>query len=251
MVALVVSASAAALLGLVGWLPTVLGRDIGVRDVTPGLLTVAPAATGVATLGDGRTIALYPSGFRVALDGAAMADTVSHGAPVSAVVGAVHATNGQWRETAQTSLDNVRIDSLDLTARVATYTGTVYGQGGRSLPLTITARLVGNWVQLNVSVPGADAIVIHLASEPATTGLPPLLPDRGLRLRAWWLASGPGTNSPAFTSALATGVTILPPGVATAVDLRSSGRLDIHVWAARAGITVSGTPRSRWQTSQA
>ncbi len=250
MVALVLSASAAALLGLAGWLPSVLGRDIGVRDVTPGLLTVAPSAQGVATLGQGRTVSLYASGFRVALDGAAMADTVSHGAPVSALLGRVHSVDGHWREEVDTSLDNVHIDRLDLTAQVATYTGTVYRAGGPSLPLTVAVRLTGGWIEFGVSVPGADAVVFHLASQPGIVGQAPLLPGRSLRLRAWWLATGSGVQAPAFTTARAVGITVQPDGIARAVDLRSSGRIAVHVWVSRASLLVSGTPRSRWQTSR-
>ena len=249
MVALVLSASAAAVLGLAGWLPSVLGRDIGVRDVTPGLLTVAPAAQGVATLGQGRTVALYDSGFRLALNGAAMADTVSHGAPVSALVGGAHAVDSHWREAIETSLDNVRVDRLDLTAQVATYTGSVYRAGGPSLPLTIAVRLTGGWIQFDVSIPGADAVVVHLASQPGVVGQPPLLPDRSLRGRAWWLSIGSGAQAPAFTTARAVGVTVRPADIPCAVDLRSSGRVGIHVWSSRASLVVSGTPRSRWQTS--
>ena len=97
MVALVVSLIAAMALGLTSWVPRVLARDIGVADVEPGLLQVAQGARGVQSLGAGLSVALYDSGFRLARGSTVLADTVTRGAPVTAVTGTLDEVNDELR----------------------------------------------------------------------------------------------------------------------------------------------------------
>ena len=50
-------------------------------------------------------------------------------------------------------------------------------------------------------------------------------------------------DQPAFTWVLGTDVSIGPVQVPRAVDLRQDGRIAVHVWAPRAVVTVTDTPR--------
>src|SRR5690606_35629196 len=104
MVALVVSVTAVAALGLTGWLPTVLRTDIGLAKVDPGLLTVDESARGIATLGRGYTVAAYQSGFRVSASSGALIDTITRGSPVSAVIGELGERGGHPLEYVEASL---------------------------------------------------------------------------------------------------------------------------------------------------
>ena len=87
-----------------------------------------------------------------------------------------------------------------------------------------------------------SAVVIHLDWRPATTGIAPALPERNLRQRAWWV-DPTVVEQPAFTWVLGTDVSIGPVQVPRAVDLRQDGRIAVHVWAPRAVVTVTDTPR--------
>lgn len=237
--ALVVSLVALAALGVTGRLPGWLGRDAGLADVPPGLLTVDDRAKGIATLGGGITVSLYESGLRLSSGDSILAETVIQGGLVSAVEGRLTTTRGV-REHVEHHLDNVHISELLFLPGRATYLGQV-SDGTRSLPLTIRIELGGPVVRLGFTVPGADALVVHLHREPATYGIAPALPAKNLRREAFWLRPATAQAQPAFTSVLGTSVGVGPDRVRRGLDLRSSGRTDVHVWADDAVLTVSSS----------
>ncbi len=246
MVALVVSVSAAAALGLSGWLPVVLRTDIGIADVAPGLLIVDESARGIATLGRGYTVAAYQSGFRVSASSGTLVDTITRGSPVSAVIGELGERDDHPVEDVEATLDHVRIDEVRIEPGRAAYLGEVYGEvdgDARTMPLRLTFLLTTAGVHVTAHVQGADAVVVHLDTMPATTGLPPALPDRNLRLKGWWVVPMAGEQR-ALTSARRAVVGIGPSVRPRGVDLRPDGRLDVHAWSNRATLTLSGVPRS-------
>lgn len=245
MVALVVSVAAAAALGLSAWLPGVLRTDIGLVDVAPGLLTVDASARGIATLGRGYTVGAYQSGFRVSAASGTLVDTITRGSPVSAVVGEVEDRDDHPVEHVEASLDHVRIDEVRIEPGRAAYLGEVYGEVDgepRTMPLRLTFLLTTAGVHVTAHVQGADAVVVHLDTMPATTGLPPALPDRNLRTRGWWVVPL-GGELRAFATARQAVVGIGPAIRTRGLDLRPDGRLDVHVWSNRATLTLSGVPR--------
>lgn len=250
MVALVLSLSALAVLGLVTRLPGWLGQGPGLEDVTPGLLVVEPQARGIATLGGGVTAALYPSGLRLSRGSDILAESVVSGSPVTAVFGSV---SGRGEETAEGTgrgtqesiegrLGNVRIRELLFLPGRATYLGEVFDDQ-RSLPLTIRIELAGPVIRIGFSVVGADGLVLHLDHRPATTGIEPALPPRNLRKDAFWIRPGTPAEAPAFTSLLGTDVSVGPQGAVRGVDVRHLGRVDLHVWSDSAMLTVSSRAR--------
>jgi len=241
MVALVVSLLAALSLGLTSWVPRILERDIGVADVAPGLLEVAQDARGVQSLGAGLSVALYDSGFRLARSSRVLADTVTRGAPVTAMMGSIEEFDGHPRERVTSTLMNVRIDAVRRVKDIVRYSGVVHDDT-RSLPLRIDFQPIDGRIRMDAAVPGADAVAIHLDWRPATTGIAPALPERNLRQRAYWV-DPTVVEQPAFTWVLGTDVSIAPVQVPRAVDLRQDGRIAVHVWAPRAVITVTDTPR--------
>lgn len=241
MVLLVVSLTAALGLGLTSWVPKFLQRDIGVADVAPGLLEVAQNARGVQSLGAGLSVALYDSGFRLARGSTVLADTVTRGAPVTAVLGSLDEVNGHSREDVTSTLMHVRIDAVRRVKDTVRYNGVVH-DATRSLPLRIDFQPIDGRIRMDAAVPGADAVAIHLDWRPATTGLAPSLPERNLRERAYWV-DPTVVEQPAFTWVLGTDVSIGPVQVPRAVDLRQDGRIAVHVWAPRAVVTVTDTPR--------
>ncbi|KGN36665.1 hypothetical protein N803_03795 [Knoellia subterranea KCTC 19937] len=246
MVALVVSVAAAAVLGLVAWLPGVLRTDIGLVEVSPGLFTLDPAAKGVATLGRGYTVAAYQSGFRVSASSGPLVDSITRGSPVSALLGDLGERADHPVEHVQASLDHVHIAAVDIEPGRTAYTGEVYGDVDgqrRALPLTLTFILTTAGVHVTAHAEGADGVVVHLDAMPATTGFPPALPDGNLRMRGWWITGGGGEQR-AFTSARRSVVGVGPATAHRGVDLRPDGRLDIHVWSERATLTLSGVPRA-------
>lgn len=245
MVALVVSVAAAGALGLSGWLPVVLRTDIGIVEVDPGLLTVDESARGIATLGRGYTVAAYQSGFRVSASSGTLVDTITRGSPVSAVLGELGERDEHPVEDVDASLDHVRIDEVRIEPGRAAYLGEVYGDVDgepRTMPLRLTFLLTTAGVHVTAHVQGADAVVVHLDTLPATTGLPPVLPDRNLRTKGWWVVPMGGEQR-AFTSARRAVVGIGPAVRPRGLDLRPDGRLDVHVWSNRATLTLSGVPR--------
>lgn len=245
MVALVVSVAAAAALGLAGWLPALLRTDIGLVKVDPGLLTVDESARGIATLGRGYTVAAYQSGFRVSASTGGLVDTLTRGSRVSAVIGELGEWDDHPLEHVDATLDHVRIDEARIEPGRAAYLGEVYGEVDnepRTMPLRMVFLLTTAGVHLTAHIEGADAVVVHLDAMPATTGLPPALPDRNLRNRGWWVAAYDGEQQ-ALTSARRAVVGVGPALQTRGVDLRPDGRLDVHVWSNRATLTLSGAPR--------
>jgi hypothetical protein len=241
MVLLVVSLTAALGLGLTSWVPKFLQRDIGVADVAPGLLEVSQTARGVQSLGAGLSVSLYDSGFRLARGSTVLADTVTRGAPVTAVLGSLDEVNGHLREEVTSALMHVRIDAVRRVKDTVRYDGVVH-DATHSLPLRIDFQPIDGRIRMDAAVPGADAVAIHLDWRPATTGLAPSLPEQNLRERAYWV-DPTVVEQPAFTWVLGTDVSIGPVQVPRAVDLRQDGRIAVHVWAPRAVVTVTDTPR--------
>lgn len=241
MLALVVSLSGALVLGLTSWVPRVMARDIGIVDVEPGLLEVAQGARGVQSLGAGLSVSLFTSGFRLARGSEVLADTVTRGAPVSAMFGSVTEGGGHPRETVSGVLSTVRIDAVRRVGDVVEYLGVVR-DSSTSRPLRIKFEPTDGSIRMDVLVPAVDALAIHLDWRPATTGIAPALPERNLREQAYWV-DPTVIAQPAFTWVLGTDVSIGPVQVPRAVDLRQDGRIAIHVWAPRAVVTVTDTPR--------
>jgi len=241
MLALVVSLSGALVLGLTSWVPRVMARDIGIVDVEPGLLEVAQGARGVQSLGAGLSVSLFTSGFRLARGSEVLADTVTRGAPVSAMFGSVTEGGEHPRETVSGVLSTVRIDAVRRVGDVVEYIGVVR-DSSTSRPLRIKFEPTDGSIRMDVLVPAVDALAIHLDWRPATTGIAPALPERNLRERAYWV-DPTVIAQPAFTWVLGTDVTIGPVQVPRAVDLRQDGRIAVHVWAPRAVVTVTDTPR--------
>ena len=249
MVALVVSLLAALSLGLTSWVPQALERDIGVADVAPGLLEVAQGARGVQSLGAGLSVALYDSGFRLARGSTVLADTVTRGAPVTAVMGSLGEVNGHPREQVTSTLMHVRIDAVRRVKDIVRYSGVVHDDT-TSRPLRIDFQPIDGRIRMDAAVPGADAVAIHLDWRPATRGIAPALPEQNLRQRAYWV-DPTVVEQPAFTWVLGTDVSIGPVQVPRAVDLRQDGRIAVHVWAPRAVVTVTDTPRDTVTDSNA
>ena len=241
MLALVVSLSGALVLGLTSWVPRVMARDIGIVDVEPGLLEVAQGARGVQSLGAGLSVSLFTSGFRLARGSEVLADTVTRGAPVSAMFGSVSEGGEHPRETVSGVLSTVRIDAVRRVGDVVEYIGVVR-DSSTSRPLRIKFEPTDGSIRMDVLVPAVDALAIHLDWRPATTGIAPALPERNLREQAYWV-DPTVIAQPAFTWVLGTDVSIGPVQVPRAVDLRQDGRIAVHVWAPRAVVTVTDTPR--------
>ena len=241
MLALVLSLSGALVLGLTSWVPRVMARGIGIVDVEPGLLEVAQGARGVQSLGAGLSVSLFTSGFRLARGSEVLADTVTRGAPVSAMFGSVSEGGEHPRGTVTGVLSTVRIDAVRRVGDVVEYIGVVR-DSSTSRPLRIKFEPTDGSIRMDVLVPAVDALAIHLDWRPATTGIAPALPERNLRERAYWV-DPTVIAQPAFTWVLGTDVTIGPVQVPRAVDLRQDGRIAVHVWAPRAVVTVTDTPR--------
>ena len=244
MVALVASLSALALLGLVTRVPGWLGHDEGFDDVRPGLLTIAPDAKGVATLGGGVSVSLYPDGMRISRGSELLLQTVIRGSMVSAVEGSVTGSGDETKERVDREYDNVSIDELVFLPGRATYFGRVQ-DGSRSLALTIRIELAGSVIRVGASINGADGVVWHLDHEPNTIGLRPALPSVNLRRSAVWIAPSTPEGRAAFTSNLGTDVGAGPQRVARGVDVRSPGRTDVHIWSDATYLSVSSQARPR------
>jgi len=242
MVALVASLAALALLGLVTGVPDRVAGGNGFESVTPGLLTVRPDARGVATLGGGVTVSLYPDGMRIRRGDGLLFQSVPGGSILSAVEGQVTRSAAATEEQVTRSLDNVRVDELVFLPGRATYFGSVY-DGRRSLPMTLRVELAGPVVKLGANVNGADAVVWHIDHRPLTTGILPALPAVNLRGSAHWLAPDSLEGVAALTSSLGTDVGVGPQRVARGVDVRHEGRTDVHVWSDAAFLTVTSQAR--------
>ncbi len=247
MLALVISLAAALVLGLTTWVPRVLARDIGITDVEPGLLEVSQNAFGVQSLGAGLTVTLYDRGFRLSRGSTVLADTVTKGAPVLALMGSVDRSGERRRERVTSVLTAVSIDAVSRDDDTVVYSGVVHDET-HSLPLRITFEPTDGRIRMDAAVEGASAVSINLDWRPATTGIAPALPARNLKQRAYWV-DPTVVEQPAFTWVLGTDVSIGPVGVPRAVDLRQDGRIGIHVWSSRAVVTVTDTPRSAVEDS--
>ena len=234
MVALVVSLVAALSLGLTSWVPRILERDIGVADVAPGLLEVAQDARGVQSLGAGLSVALYDSGFRLARGSTVLADTVTRGAPVTAVMGTLDQVNGHPREEVTGTLMHVRINAVRRVKDTVRYSGVVHDDT-TSMPLRIDFQPIDGRIRMDAAVPGADAVAIHLDWRPATVGIAPALPEQNLREGAYWV-DPTVVEQPAFTWVLGTDVSIAPVQV-PACRRPAPGRPDRR---ARVGSTGRG-----------
>lgn len=242
MVALVTSLTALALLGLATRAPAWFGHDAGVDNVPPGLLTVRPNARGVATLGGGVSVSLYPDGMRITRGSDLLLQTVVGGSLLSGVVGRVNVDGTDVRETVQRHIDNLVVDDLVFLPGQATYFGRVY-DSGVSLPVTITVELAGSFIRIGASVIGADAVVWHLDRETRTFGIPPALGPVILRGHAAWIAPDTPDGRAAFSTVLGTDVGAGPQPAQRSVDLRSAGRTDVHVWTDSGYLTVSSQAR--------
>lgn len=242
MVALVTSLTALALLGLVTRAPVWFGHDEGVGNVPPGLLTVRPNARGVATLGGGASVSLYPDGLRITRGNDLLLQTVVGGSMLSAVEGRVSVDGSGVHESVVRHIDNLTVDELVFLPGRATYFGHVY-DSGVSLPVTITIELAGSFIRLGASVIGADGVVWHLDRETRTFGIPPALGPVILRGHAVWIEPDTPDGRAAFTTVLGTDVGAGPQRAQRSVDLRSAGRTDVHVWTDSGYLTVSSQAR--------
>lgn len=238
MVALLASLCGALLLGLVIWVPPAIGRDSGVAPVQPGLLTVAPKAAGVVTLGSGRAARLDSSGLLVTDGPDLLFQSVRGGSPISAVVGEVEGKGSDRREEIERHLSNFAVERLSITPGTARWSGALT-DGERRLPATLSVRYDTRWIRVEVEVVGADGVIVHSAQELGTLGRAPVLPSRNLRKRAWWLGAQAPDDAGAYITIRQTDVAIGPRGTHRAVDLRRPGHTDIHVWSGAARLSVS------------
>ena len=101
---------------------------------------------------------------------------------------------------------------------------------------------LGQWLASRDYVPGEVLCSDALRTRKTFSGIAPALPERNLREQAYWV-DPTVIAQPAFTWVLGTDVSIGPVQVPRAVDLRQDGRIAIHVWAPRAVVTVTDTPR--------
>ena len=157
-------------------------------DVEPGLLEVAQGARGVQSLGAGLSVALYDSGFRLARGSTVLADTVTRGAPVTAVMGSLDDVNGHPREQVTGTLMHVRIDAVRRVKDTVRYNGVVHDDR-TSLPLRIDFQPIDGRIRMDAAVPGAEAVAIHLDWRPRRPASPPPCPSRTC-------ASGPTGSTP-------------------------------------------------------
>lgn len=246
MLALLVSLIALTVLGGMSWLPRWFEADSGIHSVEPSLLTVAPEARGIATLGDGYTVALYGSGFRYAFEGEPLADTVTRGAPVVALFGRLDLDRSPddptaHRESVEAVLSDVEFTRVEIRPGLVTYTGTVSGVRdgvARRMPLRWQVALSRGALHTTVSVPGADALVLSLDLRPNVRGIAGQLPERNLRNRAWWFEPS-ASAGPAFTWMNPSTVGLGPAGAARAIDLSVDGRIDLHVWRDSARLVIT------------
>lgn len=241
MLSLLASLTGAALIGVLAWVPPLIGTDSGVQAITPGLLTVQDGVGGVVTLGDGRAVSLGPSGLQVTNGTDILYRTVRSGSPVSALTGEVD-VEGR-REHVTRTFSDLTLTSVSINPGTARY-GGVLADGADQLPVELTVTFDGRWVRLDVQAAGADAVVLHGAEELGAVGYEPVLPDRLLGGRAWWIAEGIGRATPALSTDRRTDQAIGPKGVLRAVDLRRRGHTDIHAWGPRLDVSVSSSARA-------
>lgn len=239
MVSLVVTLSAALVLALSIHVPVWLRTDIGVEEVSPGILAVDEVARGTVTFGDGYTVSLFTSGLRIARYDDVLLDTVTKGSFITALTG----TRTGRHEQIQRDAANLHVTSLVLEDTTAVWSAVVYGPQGPADDVhrvRVQASRSGSTVRVAVSVRGADGLVLHLDPRPATTGVPPALPHRNLRKRAWWVR---GHQPALFTNVLGTKVGLEAGTAPRALDLRPDGVLDLHAWTSSVVLTASQVRR--------
>ncbi len=241
MVSLVVTLCATLVLGLSVYGPVWLRRDIGIAEVDPGLLLVDKVARGTVTFGDGYTVSLFASGLRIARYDDVMLDTVTSGSFVSAVAG----SERHHQETVTRDASNLHVTSLVLDDGTAVWSAVVHGSRGPTDDVhrvRVQASRSGATLRVAITVRGARGIVLHLDPRPATRGIPPALPDRNLRKRAWWVR----TNDAAlFTNVLGVRIGLEAGTAARAIDLRPDGVLDLHAWASSVVLTATQVHRPK------
>lgn len=238
MVALLLSLCGALVLAAIIWVPPALGRDSGLRPVQPGLLVVAPEASGVVTLGQGRAAQLDDAGLRITNGGNVLFRTVRGGSPFSALRGEVDGRGNDRSEEITQDLSNLEIQRLSIKPGEVTWSGELVG-GDARMPASVTVRLEGPRISLEARAEGADALVVHSAQESGTLGRAPGLPSRPLRKRAWWVGDGSVPVTDAYVTQLRTLIGIGPRGAHRGIDLRRMGHTDLHVWSSTAVVTMT------------
>lgn len=246
MLALVASLCGMVMLGAMAYLPPLLGRDSGVVAVQPGLLTVAPGAGGLVTLGAGRAVRLDAGGMIVTHDDDILFQTVRGGSPLTALRGEVGGAGSDRDEDLDLTASNLSVERLSITPGSARWTGVLV-EGRDRFPVTLTVRYAGSTIDLAVEVEGADGVIVHSSQELGTVGIAPGLPDRRLQRKAWWVSSGAGAEQPVYLTARATAVAIGPAESDRAVDLRRLGHTDIHVWSSHASLGISSRVDERYR----
>lgn len=239
MVALLVSLCGALVIGVRTYGPGLVGRDSGVQLTPPGLLQIAPDASGLITLGDGRAVSLDTGGLTISDDGDTLFRTVRGGSPVTAVRGDVSGEGSDRREDLDRAVSNLQIERLVTTTPGEVRWTGVLVDGDERLPTIITVRYEDDVIALDVHVEGAAGVVVHSAQESVSNGLDPWLPERDLKRRAWWVHDDAPADDGVYRHGLSTDVTVGPAQVDRAVDLREVGHTDIHVWAPTAELTVT------------
>lgn len=238
MVALLVSLAGALVLGLITYVPPLLGRDSGVAPTAPGLLQVAPDAVGVVTLGDGRAVRLDEGGMTLTHEADVLFQSVRGGSPVTALVGEVDGEGSERSESVDAALSNLEVTRLSISPGVARWTGELT-EGERSMPVEIEVRYEEEVIALDVEVEGADGVIVHSIQDYRSIGRRPALPSTDLQRKAWWVAEDTSADTGAYISYRQTEVAVGPGDADRAVDLRLQGRTDIHVWDPAAQISVS------------
>lgn len=236
MVLLTVVLLALAALGASRLAPALAKPDHGVVDLKPGMLSAHEPVRGVITLGQGLTVSMYSDGIRVQRQNATLFQTVRIAAPVTAGFGTVTRTRDGWQEHVTGTVDHIRFTSVDFSRAGATFHGMAFDDT-HAMPATISARRVGDKVELTFTIQGADLLVLHTWRHPGTRGLTPRLPATDLRGSTWWLRPATGPVEPALATGLGSLAAIDSPAP-TAIDLRHDGRGEIHVWSSTFRLTV-------------
>src|SRR6476659_5705701 len=236
MVLLAVVLLALVALGLSRLAPALAQPDHGVVDIKPGLLSAHEPVRGVITLGQGLTVSMYSDGIRVQRQNATLFQTVRIAAPVTVGFGTVTRTRDGWQERVTGTVDHIRFTSVDFSRAGATFHGTAFDDT-HAMPATISARRLGDKVELTFRIEGADLLVLHTWRHPGTRGLTPRLPATDLGGCFWKDTAATGPVEPALATGLGSLAAIDSPAP-TAIDLRQDGRGEIHVWSSTFRLTV-------------
>ncbi len=217
----------------------------GLTDVQPQMLVVRPDAKGSVELGQGMAVSLFDDGLRVIRGTHVIYQSVPLGSLVSAGRGALVSGGQGRRERLSTTLDNLEISGSRPMAAGVRYSGRLFDRTASS-PFSLTVTRSGERVDLTMTVPGAQLLVLHSAREHLTIGLPPRLPMVNLRQKAWWAGAPSPQNSSGAAYSTILGSTVGVLGSApTALDIRHDGRTDVHVWAPSLTLTVTWYGRTR------